>query len=174
MALVPKSIQPPWFSQQQRENWCWAACCSMALGIKPIAKTQCAIAQSYFSRDFCCPPGACDAPCQLADVVTVFKNNGLSGTKAIGQALKSGDLIAALARGPVAVGLRGNSGMHMILVYGSNWSTASPGGAGAPGNTDGALFKIADPAERSVAVVSYAELQTSNSWTWALAWTDLR
>jgi Papain-like cysteine protease AvrRpt2 len=153
-----------WFSPQKRDNWCWAACCSMALAIKGAPRQQCAVASSYFAPQSCCG-GGCDAACTLADVLDVFQRNGLTSAQGQGLPLKSSDdLKAALQQGPVAAGLRGQVTNHMILVYGYSV------------NADGAaLFNVADPAKAGVGVMTFDELQQSNgSWTWSWTWTGLR
>ncbi len=174
--------RPAWFSPQQRDNWCWAACCSMALAIKGAFKAQCAIAQSYFRTGTCSRPGDCDAPCRLQDVVEVFVQNGLTAAQDAGGDLSSGALVAALAGGPVALGLSGNRGMHMVLVYGCQAGAGASGPSGSGGtagdaaliDTGQVLFQVADPSARSVSLSSFPALQKSSSWTWTRSWTHLR
>jgi hypothetical protein len=156
--------------KQERYNWCWAACCSMALQAAQVtpARAQCAIAISYFkSMVNCCNPQACDYECLIKDVETVFRTNGLSAAQLVSltaqQPLES-DLVGYLRQSSVAAGLQGTGSLsslnHMVLVV----------------RQAGQLYMVADPANGSYGPSSFANLLQSSTAhrQWAWTWKDLQ
>jgi hypothetical protein len=164
IGAVSPAPKPRIFSPQERDNWCWAACCSMALAARGQSRAQCNIANSFFNNGNvvmdCCLAKACDFDCPIPKVAGVFRTNGLGSATLVPAQRTQADLISDLARSTVAVGLQGSPN-HMVLVERYTGS--------------GSLFMVADPAVGEGAV-PFAELQQSSSpqrtWTWT--WTDLR
>lgn len=163
----PRTVTP---QKQERDNWCWAACCSMALQAAQVTppRAQCAIATSYFGSTInCCGAQACDNECLIKDVATVFRTNGLSAAQLLSltaqQPLES-DLAGYLRQSSVAAGLQGTGSLtslnHMVLVV----------------RQAGQLFMVADPADRSYGPRSFADLLQSSTAhrQWAWTWTELQ
>jgi hypothetical protein len=154
------------FCRQERRNWCWAACCSMALQCRGVVRSQCRVAGAGLGLADCCTRGSCDYACPLPEVEKVFRRNGLDGATGVAAPLgDGGELAAALAHGPVALGLQGRSANHMVLVLGG-------------GRREEERFVIADPARDGLATTTFGELRRGDggaaglAWCWT--WTHLR
>lgn len=163
-SAVPVRLDAP-FELQARDNWCWAACCSMALAQQGRPTRQCVIAGSYVTGD-CCSDGACNRRCAKTDVERVFRKNGLQKATFVDGSLDESTLADQLrgqGNGPgntVAVGLEGSSN-HMVLVVG----------------VIGSVFNVNDPDPlRGTCRLSFAELKqdANTSRAWTATWRDLR
>lgn len=153
------------FAPQERDNWCWAACCDMALSQrdKPQA-TQCGIAKNYLTDDNCCQQGHCDSECSIDDVEKVFRESGLPATQFVDGTLEADELRRQIgeSKNTVAIGLQGipDRGVpnHMVLVVGFAES----------------LFNVYDPAVGE-GTCTFDEIRTDSlGRTWAQTWKDLR
>jgi len=160
----PPAVAVP-LQVQARDQWCWAACCSMALVQQGHPKQQCVIAGSYLSGK-CCQAGACNSPCLIADVQAVFRNNGLHQAAFVNGTLAAAALAGQLpGQGPgagntVALGLEGSTD-HMVLVVGAS----------------GSSFIVNDPdPTRGTCALTYAELlqDANRARSWSVTWQNLR
>lgn len=104
----------PYF-EQERVNWCWAACVAMvASGYGFLSVQQCSMADWLFGRptDYCCVDKRCDRGCEEEDIARVFAEWRFQIEPRVGS-LTEPELQTALERGPVAVGFRRE---HLVLV----------------------------------------------------------
>jgi hypothetical protein len=149
------------FSKQERNNWCWAACCDMALSQRQRPGVmQCEIAKTYLTGD-CCDGSSCDAPCAIRDVREVFVKNGLGSTEFLNDVLSESALrvqLSGSSANTVAAGLKGSPN-HMVLVVGFT----------------GSLFRVYDPADGD-GLWKYDEIMRGllRKRTWKWTWKDLR
>lgn len=149
------------FALQERNNWCWAACCDMALSQRQRPEVmQCQIALTYLQGE-CCLAGHCDSECDIVDVEKVFRRNNLPGATFISGLVAESDLRTQLTNGggnTVALGLQGSPN-HMVLVVGFA----------------GSLFNVYDPG-RGEGTWTLAEIMKgaleNRTWTWT--WINLR
>jgi hypothetical protein len=174
-AILPLAVAPPGTrhvtpQKQERDNWCWAACCSMAgevAGLSPI-RLQSSIAAAYLQNGMdCVADGTCDSPCLIEDVADkVFRLNGLHSAQIVSIAAQQPsalDVATYVAQSSVAVGLQGDgvqtSANHMVLIV----------------YQAGPVYMVADPADGSSTSSSLADLlkNSSSGRTWAWTWTDL-
>jgi Papain-like cysteine protease AvrRpt2 len=153
------------FAGQKRDNWCWAACCDMALSQQNKHQvTQCGIAKNYITDDDCCQKSHCDRECKIGDVERVFQKSGLPETKFVDGTLPVEDLRKQIrdSKNTVALGLQGlpDKGVpnHMILVVGFA----------------GSLFNVYDPAIGEGTCTLEEIKKDALGRTWAQTWKDLR
>jgi hypothetical protein len=113
--------------EQEKTQWCWAACIQMALARNGIHKGQCEVVKKAFPTFAaqgidCCrdATGYCNQPCERSELVPSFKANGLVALEETVNALDLTWLRSAIGGRSllVAVIWDGPSRRHMVLTIG--------------------------------------------------------
>lgn len=154
------------YVQQAMEEWCWAACVTMAAtDVLGARLRQCDAVCKTLGFDDCCnepPPQRCNTELNIELVANAYERLGLRATFRSG-CPSSGDLAAALAgRGVVQVLYQWNTGdAHVAIVYDFDQRSG--------------LFAVADPAPKlGMGTVQYDDIAEAYSrGRCAGAWTGI-
>jgi hypothetical protein len=165
-ATAEDLVEPP-CSQQDKTQWCWAACIRTARSVQVrLSPLQCAVVAAAFpgfaaDRIDCCndPFDDCNRACRANLVPTAFVRNGAAARQVPKSSLTLAWIRTVVGGGGlVAVGWEGPTSNHMVLVV-----QASP--------TED-LLVVCDPDRFGSSRMTLAQLKKPDGrWTgWKAKW----
>jgi hypothetical protein len=167
--LGPPPVSPPLLArcpaaaiQQEKSEWCWAACFQMLLKMlecSPIR--QCAVVEKVIDSrpGECCGGGDCNVPLGVSHVIAGLSRVGLRAWT-VARTLSVHELREVNAANPIVLSLFRSSVGHMILVIALDRSQL--------------LFTVLDPLLGLGAVAHRFFMTRYPMGTWTQTWLHLR